>query len=188
MNPKKYIFIMGHPRSGSTLLQQLLATSPHVSSLPGERAQLFTRQNNIKHFQSFWDKYYRFDFPSIKAYLHTLWNTEKPIFPDKSPPFILHFDKISETFENTYFLCLVRNPYAFTTSVKTRFPDDLSVYYLDNKDLYQVHKALKKSQALIDSLNYKIITPPEKYTFSSFYEHTTNYFSGHHVQLLRRLN
>ena len=115
----KYVFILCPPYCGSTLLSQILASSPNVSinnsegtcegqTLPEVRDQMFVDNR--------WDPELKINWPSVKQVWQRHWDLRKPILLEKSPPNILRPGQIMEHFEPVYFFAMWRNPYAHCES------------------------------------------------------------------------
>lgn len=117
-----YLFIMGHPRSGSTIMHRLLSSSQNVSTLPDEGLKLITEINNGIDFRNRWDPKFKMDFQKIKEEWHIYWDKNKNILLEKSPPLILRSDELALVFNYVRFIWLIRNPYAYVASVKSYFP------------------------------------------------------------------
>jgi hypothetical protein len=123
------VFIVPLNSSGSTLLELLIATSNKVSSLGMEGQHL------VKSFMPYpptlgcggrWtekEAIFRnannYDWPSIKRVWGSKWG-DKEILLEKSPPNVLRCDLLAGQFPNIKFVFLIRNPYAFCGSVKSK--------------------------------------------------------------------
>ena len=59
----------------------------------------------------------------IKNVWDGYWDKDKPLLVDKSPPNILRANEISEHFDPSYFLIMVRNPYAHCEGLMRRNKD-----------------------------------------------------------------
>ena len=121
-NPK-FLFILSPPYCGSTLLNQLLSTSKNVSC----NNELGTREGQllpgVKHFmfqKNRWSKEVKYDWEIIKNVWMKYWDQSKPILLDKSIPNIMRVEEIKKVFTNTYFICMVRNPYAQIEGIMRR--------------------------------------------------------------------
>lgn len=105
-----YIFILCPPYSGSTVLWQLLATSPLASALPCE-GQVLAEVKDIMRHQP-WNAATQMPWATIKAVWERYWDLSKPLLLEKSPPHLIRAQEIAAHFNPAYFLIMVRNPYA----------------------------------------------------------------------------
>jgi hypothetical protein len=112
----KYVFILSAPLCGSTLLHEILSTSSNVSfnnnwgtregqKLPTTRKLMF---NDIDR----WDENQSFNWALIKQEWRKYWDITKPVLLEKSPPNLVRAKQIEKFFEPSYFIILIRNPYA----------------------------------------------------------------------------
>ena len=116
-----YLFILSPPKCGSTLMHQILASSPHVSALPDEGMQM----NEVRDWmlQDRWDEDKQMPWLDIEKAWKQHWDLDKPILLEKSPPNIARADQIDQHFEPTKYVVLMRHPYAFCQSALTSNPD-----------------------------------------------------------------
>jgi hypothetical protein len=117
----KYLFILCLPASGSTLLWQILRTSSHVGFLPVEgqalaREILFNKQRWNPEMPVQWEK--------VKEKWEAVWDLTKPVLLEKSPPHLVRARQLEANFPDSYFVIMVRNPYAFCEGVKRRWKID----------------------------------------------------------------
>ncbi len=116
-----YLFVLCPPFSGSTVLWELLKTSPNVSDLSKE-GQFVKEVKDIMR-DSPWDwknqKKYPWDF--IKKVWTENWDQSKPILLEKSPPNLIRAFEIEQIFDPCYFIATIRNPYAFCEGFNRRF-------------------------------------------------------------------
>ena len=112
----KYLFILSPPYCGSTLLNELIDTSPNVSV----NNPFSTREGQViptvkrmmyDHIRR-WDATFDFDWEFIKNEWDKYWDITKPVLLEKSPPNLIRAGSINNTFENAYFVIFYRNPYA----------------------------------------------------------------------------
>lgn len=118
----KYLFILCPPSSGSTLLWQLLQTSPHVGSLPAEgqtlvKDILFTGQR--------WDPALSVPWEKVRQVWESAWDMSKPVLLEKSPPHLVRARQLQAHFPNSHFVVMVRNPYAYCEGIRRRWRSDL---------------------------------------------------------------
>jgi hypothetical protein len=114
----KYVFVLCPPFSGSTVLWQLLATSPNASALPTE-GQFVDAVRDVM-WEDRWNPEVDFPWPMIKREWERVWDLAKPVLLEKSPPNLIRARAIGETFCPAYFLAMVRNPYAFCEGYERR--------------------------------------------------------------------
>lgn len=72
-----------------------------------------------------WDEKKRLPWTHIKKVFEKNWDMQKSVLLEKSPPNMLHALEIEKEFENSHFLILIRNPYAWCYSVKRRHPNPI---------------------------------------------------------------
>jgi hypothetical protein len=120
----KYLFILCPPASGSTLLWELLQTSPQVSALPGEGQSLV---KDILFTTKRWDPDLKIPWKQVKKSWQASWDLSKPVLLEKSPPHLVRARQLEENFPNSYFVVMMRNPYAFCEGIKRRWKKELSI-------------------------------------------------------------
>ena len=131
-----HLFLLVPNNSGSSVLHDLIATSPDVAVLPGEGQFLSdfigpqAFKFGVAHFFTKKEEIFRnkknYEWGVIKNQWKKLWNKSNPnarIFLQKSPTDILRADMLHETFEDTKFIIMVRNPYAQVESVLRANPE-----------------------------------------------------------------
>lgn len=106
-----YLFILSPPFSGSTMLYQILSTSPYVTKFSSE-GQFIGPIKSIMRERP-WDENKKMPWEKIKKAWHKKWDLRKPFLAEKSPPNLLRAKVIEEQFQPSYFIILMRNPYAF---------------------------------------------------------------------------
>jgi hypothetical protein len=120
----EYIFILSPPYCGSTLLNELISTSPLVSvnnifeSREGQ--QLPTTRKLMFDHERRWDATLTFDWEYIKREWSKYWDVTKPFLLEKSPPNVIRVEAINKAFSNPYFIIFYRNPYAHCESLIRR--------------------------------------------------------------------
>ena len=123
MKSHKFLFILSPPYCGSTLLTQIISTSKKISCnnyiatmegqlLPELRKHMFNKDR--------WDESNVYDWSKIKSVWMKYWDQSKPVLMDKTTTNIMRFDEIKKQFDNTYAVCLVRNPYAVIEGIMRR--------------------------------------------------------------------
>ena len=126
----QYLFILSPPFCGSTLLTEILSTSKNVSCnnniglregqhLPGAHNLLFTEDR--------WDPNKEIDWNRIKKIWSKYWDRSKSILLEKSPPNICRANNIDKVFNNSKYICLIRDPYAQIQSNIRRYNTDIKV-------------------------------------------------------------
>jgi hypothetical protein len=132
----KFLFITSTNNSGSTVLLRFLEKCRNVLSLYGEgqyfaeeylpvpvnfdvgriwteKAEVFADNNN-------------YNWPEIKSTWESIWKKDAKynniiynrVFVEKSAPNVLRAELLAREFENSYFIIMVRNPYAVTEGIK----------------------------------------------------------------------
>lgn len=111
----KHLFILSPPFSGSTLLNQIIESSKNVScnnNIGLREGQHLPIVNQILFTKDRWDPEKKINWNKIHNIWNKYWDNSKKIFLEKSPPNICRAIDIEKEFKNSYFICLVRNPYA----------------------------------------------------------------------------
>ncbi len=67
-----------------------------------------------------WNPENRFPWTEIGKKWKKVWDANKPIMLEKSPPNILRAFEIQKAFSPSYFIAMVRDPYAFCESLRRR--------------------------------------------------------------------
>jgi len=117
-----YVFILCPPYSGSTLLWKLVSTSSAVSSLPDEGQFLPEVEKWMR--TDHWSDQTKMPWAEIKKAWNGYWDQDKPLLVEKSPPNLLRATEIAEHFDPSYFLIMVRNPYAHCEGLMRRNKDN----------------------------------------------------------------
>ncbi len=114
----KYLFVLSPPYCGSTVLWRLLHTSPAGSAHPKEGQML----NGVKHIMrdGAWDPEKKFPWAQIKTRWEAVWDTNKTVLIEKSPPNIVRAFEIEKAFRPAYFIVMIRDPYAFCEGRRRR--------------------------------------------------------------------
>ncbi len=119
----KYLFILCPPSSGSTLLWQLLRTSPHVGFF---RAEGQTLVKDILFTAQRWDPALPVAWEKVRAAWESAWDMSKPVLLEKSPPHLVRARQLQEHFPGSHFVVMVRNPYAYCEGIRRRWRNDLN--------------------------------------------------------------
>lgn len=125
-----HLFLLVPNNCGSSVLHDLIATSCDVAILPGEGqfcpnfigplasmfgvAHYFTKKEEIFRNKN------NYEWQVISDHWHALWkqnNMNAKILLQKSPPDILRANMLLDTFSNTKFIIMIRNPYAMVESI-----------------------------------------------------------------------
>jgi len=156
-NDNKIIFLISQPRSGSTLLQLILANHPDILTYSETWIALHPiyalKRRGIKtiyqasvaadalaeflKYMGRTDDYYK---SKVKTFLHEIYNDalkqhKRKYFLDKTPRYYHIIEDLIEIFPEQKFIILLRNPLAVLNSIlETWVKDDLSriCYYLDD--------------------------------------------------------
>lgn len=114
----KFLFVLCPPYSGSTVLWKILQTSPHISALPKEGQFL----EPVKHIMR--DNPYniqkKMPWDLIQSAWETYWDIDKSILLEKSPPNLIRALEIEQHFQESYFVAMIRNPYASCEGIYRR--------------------------------------------------------------------
>jgi hypothetical protein len=109
----KHLFLLSPPLCGSTVIAELMRTSPHVTVFPGNgEGQFLSEAKDILFVEERWNPDLIVDWKTIKQIFLKNWNPAKAVRFEKSPPNIVRAIDLQRTFENTSFLVTIRNPYA----------------------------------------------------------------------------
>lgn len=106
-----FLFVLSPPFSGSTVLWQLLRTSPHVSALRAEGQHLPSVRDIMRPDR--WNPDRVYPWATIRTAWEAEWDLSRPILLEKSPPHIVRAPAIEAAFDPCYFVALIREPYAF---------------------------------------------------------------------------
>lgn len=113
-----FLFVLCPPYSGSTLLWQLLCTSPRVSALPGEGQFLPELQELMRAGP--WRRDQQLPWPQIRAVWESYWDMGKPLLLEKSPPNIIRAAELARHFQPARFIIMVREPLAHAEGLMRR--------------------------------------------------------------------
>jgi hypothetical protein len=107
-----HLFLLSPSLSGSTVIQQLMDTSPNVTTFNKIEGQWLPEAIGILGGPNRWDPNLEIDWEKVKDIFYGYWSPTNPIRFDKSPPHILRATQIQESFDNCCFIATIRNPYA----------------------------------------------------------------------------
>ena len=131
-HPKKWVFIVGCYNSGTTLLQRIVSHHPDISTLPREGVRLTSYLSRPEWFgwERMWCKCKEQVFFARKKEPQTVekilvdwapfFRSQCDIFLEKSIANITRIEWLEENLENTYFIGIVRNPYAVSAGIRKR--------------------------------------------------------------------
>jgi len=117
ISSKKHIFVVGSPRSGTTLLQRILTVHPELFSIEGETG-IFSYQNifSRRHFgltESELNELYNTSTDIVEFFDNSIKILEKQnlgkTFVEKTPQHILHIDFLIKHFPNASFIHIYRD-------------------------------------------------------------------------------
>jgi hypothetical protein len=182
----KPIFIFSLPRSGSTLLQRILATSSQISTVSEPWILLpyaytikangvLSEYGHTLAFKAISDFYKRFPrgrkdyLDELSLFIMKLYeiNSEpkSKYFLDKTPRYHLIFNEIAELFPDGKFIFLWRNPLGVVSSIINTWckgkwklsPWDIDLY----AGISNLVNAFRENQFQVHALQYeKLITAP----------------------------
>ena len=130
INKKKYVFIGGLHRSGTSILSQILGSSNKISRHTdtnkyedeGQHIQT-VYENGMEHGgvgKFCFDKNYHytensnlineFNKSTLITQWEKFWNKNKYIYLEKSPVNLIHTRFLQRMFPNSYFIIIIRNP------------------------------------------------------------------------------
>lgn len=106
-----HLFILCPRFSGSTLVQEILRSSPHATVLPRE-GQWLPECKGILGGDDRWEPDTVMDWRAAAKMFDYYWDPRKPVRIEKSPPNLLRAAQLNAFFPNTRFIINIRNPYA----------------------------------------------------------------------------
>ena len=124
---KKYIFVLCPPSHGSTIIINLIDSSPNVSSFldaatwAGESQWLYGRHGDKDYKKNRWDPNYKLDMNVVNKVFELYLDSGKDIWLEKSPPTICRAKMFEDYFSklgDVYFVISIRNPYAASRGAK----------------------------------------------------------------------
>jgi hypothetical protein len=119
----RFLFILCPPYAGSTLMHEIICSSPQVSptNIFGVREGLGLPQiRAMVDYRREWDENYAHPWPAIKSEWLEYWDSSKPILMDKSPPNLVRAEAIQANFAPASFIVMTRNPYAHAEGMMRR--------------------------------------------------------------------
>ena len=164
---KKWIFIIGCYNSGTTLLDQILASHPEIGGLPDEGVILTDQLNRPEDYgwRRMWYKCYEElknqepDASVVKKHWSHFYDYEKPFLLEKSIANTCRIPFILKNFEPVYFIHLVRNGYAVAEGIHRKAkPLKDNPYYDDGH--YPMELCIKQWISSLKEVNkYKADIP-----------------------------
>jgi len=129
---KKYIFIVGCYNSGTTLLDNIIASHDEISNLPTEGVALTGELRDPKEYG--WNRMWYMcrekleisrlnkkpDPVRIKKEWSFWFDPDKEFWLEKSIINSLNIDWFEENFDHPYFIWIIRNGYAVAEGIKRR--------------------------------------------------------------------
>ncbi len=115
----KYVFVLAPPYSGSTVLTQLLETSPNVAGLPTE-GQFLPEVRDVMRMSP-WEEDQTLPWDAIRIVWERYWGRSKPLLLEKSPPNLMRAGTLAEFFDPAYFIVMMREPYAHIEGLARRY-------------------------------------------------------------------
>ena len=144
----KYVFILSPPFSGSTLLHQLVAGSQSVSEIPGEGLFLPPVKKLLP--RDLYKEGQQIPWEAVRREWEQVWDLGKPILMEKSPPAIVHAQDIERHFQPAYFICIVRDPYAYCEGHHRR--RGLGYHFAAQRWAMQVRHQIRNLESLQNAL------------------------------------
>ena len=182
------IFLISLPRSGSTLLQKILTTSPDIHSVSETWLMLpfafMSRKEGVlttySHNTAFYaledfvrnlpngqkDFYTAIEKFSISLYSKTLPDANIKYFLDKTPRYYLIVSFLAEVFPAAKFIFLFRNPLEVLSSILSTWMNDRFFIYKHYIDLFHGPHGLSNGHNMLRdrsiAINYKdLVESPE---------------------------
>jgi tetratricopeptide (TPR) repeat protein len=157
--PRTHAFLVGFPRSGTTLLEQVLASHPDVTAMP-ERTCLMDSASEFFNFDADLDRLAVLPEAELDKWRAAYWRrvTEtqgalsRPVFVDKMPLNAVFLPLIAKLFPDARIIFALRDPRdAVLSCFRRRFAinagmyeftalDTAAAYYAAVMDLMQVYR------------------------------------------------
>lgn len=118
-----FLFILCPPYCGSTLMHEMLRSSPAVSAnnifgtCEGQSLPAFRQ---LIDYQMRWSEEYTYPWESIKKIWMNHWDQSKPLLLDKSPPNLIRTSSLMKYFQPSRFIAMTRNPYVHCEALMRR--------------------------------------------------------------------
>jgi hypothetical protein len=147
---RKHLFVLCPPASGSTLLWRILQTSPYVSAFNKEGKGLV---KSILSTKDRWNPSKMIQWEIVKERWEEEWDYDKPILLEKSPPHLVRANQLEQHFPESFFLIMVRNPYAFCEGIRRRHYKNSSYYNIAKFwvicSKYQIDNIVKLKKSIL---------------------------------------
>lgn len=148
---KQVLFILGLPRSGTTLLQRVLHTSPEIETVPeswlllpflsfrerGHQKSIYGSRPARTAINAFLGEDQRLEesiFRGVRNYLHSRYPNCR-YFCEKTPRNLLYADKLQKWFPDDRYIILNRNPLNVAASIFRTFENGVLNTYKFRVDL-----------------------------------------------------
>jgi len=130
--PGKWLFIVGCFNSGTTLLQNILASHPDISGLPREGVRFTDVLSNLEEngHHMIWDEAFQHyvnptvsddvALQKIKKDWGLFWQRGASVFVDKSVANTARISWLNTVFPDAYFIGIHRNGYCVTEGLRRR--------------------------------------------------------------------
>lgn len=116
-----HLFLLSPPLSGSTVIGQIIATSPYVTAFTGKgEGQFLPEAQPSLLVDERWNPDYTPDWQHLKAIFYSYWLPSRRIRFEKSPPNVVRAIQLEQMFQPSYFLITIRNPYALIEGLLRR--------------------------------------------------------------------
>jgi Sulfotransferase family len=183
MDESKLIFLISQPRSGSSLLQQLILNSSEIDSSPEPwqmlsliqtfKVQSNSRNKNPRHivinYLNFLDSIdnglieLKLDIKKLALKIYSKKKSENNYFLDKTPRYYHIIDELYELFPKAKFVFLVRNPIAvFASILDYNFKGDCHGFLSSEDRIDDLFLAPNKIMKAVDKYsNHVLITYEE---------------------------
>ncbi len=182
-------FVISLPRSGSTLLQRLLAAHPRIQTagepwlaLPfayalrekGARAEFSHRSmaqgigEFIKTLPGGTATYYREAGRMMERLHETMATNGRDWFLDKTPRYFLILDELAAMFPEAKFIVLQRNPLAVVASILRTWHDGRFNFGSNEIDVYEgprcIARFVRERRANVFEVSFeRLVAEPEKH-------------------------
>ena len=114
-----HLFVLCPPFSGSTVLWQLLGTSPATSLLPDEGQFVAGAREQLRRDP--WNESVVIDWPRVRSVWREHWDLSAPLLVEKSPPNLIRAEAIARHFAPLRFVIMVRGPFTHAESLMRRW-------------------------------------------------------------------
>lgn len=189
-SPEKWVFIVGCPNSGTTLLHNILAKHPQIGSMPKE-GQFCTDQllipkslglyrmwaTDIKRFYLDENSISNVNLKKLKKQWSSWFNNiNRPILIERSPPNTARVKWLQKNFPNAYFIGIYRNGYVVAEGLRRKTGQPLEICaeqwrisneimlkdfpYLKNKIIVGYEELTENKEKIVGQLLQFLELPP----------------------------